>query len=112
LNNQFSVPRQQSFRLGDPCYLPQGIAAKLFSFGRQSPSLVIVEPEASIAHLVSKDAILLDQICNDLLLVLAHPAGNRRYEKRKWVQRRTHRPILWTKFEEDLNTIISTRFSF
>jgi hypothetical protein len=112
LNNQFSVPRQQSFRLGDRCHLPQRLAAKLFSFGRQSPSLVIVEPEAPITHLFSKDAILLDQICNDLLLMLAHPAGNRRYEKRKWVQRRTHRPILWTKFEEDLNTIISTRLSF
>src|SRR5215470_8935482 len=86
LNNEFSVPRQQSLRLGDRCHLPQGLAAKLFSFGRQSPSLVIVEPEAFITHLFSKDTILLDQICNDLLLVLAHPAGNRRYEKRKWVQ--------------------------
>jgi hypothetical protein len=57
----------------------------------------MIEPEASIAYLFSKDAILLDQICNDLLLVLAHPAGNRRYEKRKWVQRCTHRPILWTQ---------------
>jgi hypothetical protein len=112
LNNQFSVPHQQSLRLGDRCHLPQRLAVKLFGFGRQSPSLVIVELEASIAHLFSKDAILLDQIGNDLLLVLAHPAGNRRYEKRKWVQRRTHRPILWTKFEEDLNTIISTRLSF
>ena len=37
LNNQFSVPRQQSFRLGDRCHLPQRLAAKLFSFGRQSP---------------------------------------------------------------------------
>src|SRR5215831_17772055 len=79
LDNQFSVPRQQSFRLGDRCHLPQRLAAKLFSFGCQSPSLVIVEPEASVTHLFSKDTILLDQICNDLLLVLAHPAGNRRY---------------------------------
>jgi len=58
-----------------PAAAPRG---QLCSFGRQSPSLVIVEPEASITHLLSKDAILLDQICNDLLLVLAHPAGNRR----------------------------------
>ena len=27
LNNQFSVPRQQSFRLGDRCHLPQRLAA-------------------------------------------------------------------------------------
>jgi hypothetical protein len=111
LNNQSSVPRQQSFRLGDRCHLPQRLAAKLFSFGRQSPSLVIIEPEASFTHLFSKDAILLNQICDDLLLVLAHPAGNRRYDKRKWVERCAHHPILWTKFEEDLNPIISTRLS-
>jgi hypothetical protein len=67
--------------------LPQRLAAKLFSFGRQSPPLVIIEPEASVTHPFSKDAILLDQICDDLLLVLGHPAGNRRYDKRKWVQR-------------------------
>jgi len=53
LNNQFSVPRQQSFRRGDRCHLPQRLAAKLFSFG-QSPSLVIVEPEASVTHLSRK----------------------------------------------------------
>jgi hypothetical protein len=94
LNNQFSVPRQQSFRLGDRCYLPQRLAAKLFSFGRQSPSLVIIKPETSVANLFSKDAILLDQICDDLLLVLGHPAGNRHYDKRKWVQRCAHQPIL------------------
>jgi hypothetical protein len=87
LNNQFSVPSQQSFRLGDRCYLRSVSLAKLFSFGRQSPSLVIIEPEASVTHLFSKDAILLDPICDDLLMVLAHPAGNRRYDKRKWVQR-------------------------
>src|SRR5262249_52624017 len=111
LNNQFSVPRQQSFRLRDRCHLPQRLAAKLFGFGRQSSSLVILEPATSITPLFSKDAILLDQIRDGLLLVLAHPARNRCYEKRQWVQRCAHRPILWTKFEEDLNHPNEIEFS-
>src|SRR2546421_13020699 len=41
--NQFSVPRQQSFRRGDGRHLPQHLSPKLFGFRRQSPSLVIVE---------------------------------------------------------------------
>ena len=33
-------------------------------------------------------------------------AGNRRHDKRKWIQRCAYQPIPWTKFEKDLNTII------
>src|SRR5207244_4703189 len=60
--NQFSVPRQQSFRRGDGRHLPQHLSPKLFGFRRQSPSLVIVELETPVTHLFSKDPILLDQI--------------------------------------------------
>src|SRR5437667_386184 len=74
--NQISVPRQQSFRRGDPRHLLQGFPPQLFRFGSQSSSLVIVELQTSITHLFAKDAILLDQICDNLLLVLAHPSSD------------------------------------
>jgi hypothetical protein len=94
LRNQFSVPPQQSFRCGDRRYLLQRLARKLFRFGRQSSALIIVELQTPVTHLFAKDPILLDQICDHFLLMAAHPAGNRRYEKPKWAQRRTHRRIL------------------
>src|SRR5215831_5976715 len=62
--NQISVPRQQSFGRGDRRHFVQCLATKLFRFGRQSPSLVIVEVQTPVTHLFSKNAILLDQICD------------------------------------------------
>jgi len=94
LRNQFSVPPQQSFRCGDRRYLLQRLASKLFRFGRQSPALIIVQLQTSVTHLFAKNPILLDQICDHFLLMAAHPAGNRRHEKRKWAQKRAHRRIL------------------
>src|SRR5215470_11579633 len=52
------------------------------------------ELQTPVTHLFAKDPILLDQICDHFLLMAAHPAGNRSYEKPKWAQRRTHRQIL------------------
>jgi hypothetical protein len=43
--------------------------------------MVIVEPEARVTYLFSKDAILLDQICNNLLLMTAHPSSDRNHHK-------------------------------
>src|SRR6267378_3182056 len=74
--NQISVPRQQSFRRGHGRHLLQRFPAQLFRFGRQSPSLVIVELQTPITHLLPKDAILLDQICDNLLLISAHPSSD------------------------------------
>src|SRR5215831_9480957 len=85
---------QQSFRCGDRRYLPQRLAPKLFRFGRQSPALLIVELQPPVTHLFAKDPVLLDQICDHFLLMPAHPAGNRRHEKRKRAQGRAHRRIL------------------
>src|SRR2546425_1708018 len=74
--NQISVPRQQSFRRGDGRHLLQRFPAQLFRFGRQSLSLVIVDLQTPITHLLPKDAILLDQICDNLLLMSAHPSSD------------------------------------
>ena len=57
-------------------HLPQRFTPKLFRFDRQSSSLVIVELQPRVPDLFSKDAILLDQICADLLLMSAHPSSD------------------------------------
>jgi hypothetical protein len=56
--------------------LAQRFTPKLFRFDRQSSSLVIVELQTRVPDLFSKDAILLDQICDDLLLMSAHPSSD------------------------------------
>src|SRR5215831_6424228 len=91
LHNQFSVPRRQSLRRGDRRDLLQRLTLKLFRFGRQSPTLIIGELQTLVTDLFSKDPILLHQICDHLLLMAAHPAGNRRHNKRKSVEGRPHR---------------------
>jgi hypothetical protein len=40
------------------------------------------------------EAILLDQILDELLLMLVHLAGQRDNDERKWIQERAHRCTL------------------
>src|SRR2546425_9931286 len=47
-----------------------------FALAANRPSLVIVELQTPITHLLPKDAILLDQICDNLLLMSAHPSSD------------------------------------
>ena len=44
-----------------------------------------------MAHLFSKNPILLDEILDDMLLMSIHPASDRNNNKRKWVQSGAHR---------------------
>jgi hypothetical protein len=88
--DQISVPCPQSFRRGDRRDFVQRLAIKPFRFGRQPPSLVIVKLQTPITHLFSKDAILLDEVYDDLLLMAAHPSADGKHDKRKWIKRRAH----------------------
>src|SRR5437899_1868182 len=79
--NQVSGPRPQGFPRGDGRHLLQRFPTQLFRFGRQSPSLVIVKLQTPITHLLPKDAILLDQICDNFLLMSAHPSSDGKHYK-------------------------------
>jgi len=79
--NQISVPCQQGSGRDDRRHFVQCLPPKLFPFGRQSPSLVVVELQTPVTHLFSKDAILLGQICDNLLLMAAHPSGEGKHHK-------------------------------
>jgi hypothetical protein len=61
--------------------------------------LLVARPAAArqIAYLFSKNPILLDQILDDMLLMLVHPASDRDDNKRKWIQSGAHRRILLSR---------------
>jgi len=73
--NQFSVPSQQCFRRNDRRDLRQHLATNLLRLSRQTPALIVIEHEASIANLFSKDPVFFHQVLDDVPLMLIHSAG-------------------------------------
>src|SRR5262249_16828725 len=94
LSNQFSMPSQKRLWSHDGGELVEELSADLLRFRCQSATLIIVETHAAVADLLSKDPILLDQILDELLLMLVHPAGQRDNDERKWIKERAHRCTL------------------
>jgi hypothetical protein len=88
--NQLSVPSQQRFRRDDGGNLFQQLAAEPLRFSCKTSPLVIIEPHPPRADLFSKDAILLDKVFDNGLLMLAHPASDRHDQKRERIQTCSH----------------------
>jgi hypothetical protein len=84
------VPAQQSLRGHDCGNLRQHLSPKSSGFGRESPALVIGEPQPSIAELFPKDAVLFAQVLDHVQLALIHPSGKRDQEKTEGVERCRH----------------------
>jgi len=74
--------------------LCQQFATKPFRLRGQSTALVVGKSHTPIADLFPKNPILLDQVLDDMLLMLVHPASDRYDNKRKWVQSGVHRRTL------------------
>ena len=53
--------------------------------------LMVRKSQPLITNLLSQNAILLDDVLDDVLLPLVQPARNGNDEKRKWIQTRPHR---------------------
>src|SRR5262249_4540484 len=58
--------------------------------GCQSPALVICETHSAVTNMFSGDAIFINQVVEDVLLMLVHPASKRDYEKRERLEHRMH----------------------
>ena len=112
LREQFSVPRQQSFWSEDVRHLFQQLPTKPFRLRGQSAALVVAESHAPITSVFSKNTILLDEIVDDMLLMLVHPAGDRDHNKRKRVECRAHPQIVSPESGPNPQPIISARSSF
>jgi hypothetical protein len=52
----------------------------------QSAALIVIEAHSPAAELLSKNAILLAKVINDLQLALIHPAGDSDQQESEWVK--------------------------
>src|ERR1017187_2946994 len=58
---------------------------------RQTAALIVSEAEPPATELGAKDPVFLPQILDRVLLLLVHPAGNRKEQKGDWIQFLRHR---------------------
>jgi hypothetical protein len=61
--------------------LRQQLPTEFFSLSGQSTALVVIEAHSFAAELFSKNAILLDQVFDDMLLMPIHPSSDRHDNK-------------------------------
>src|SRR5262245_56402925 len=70
-------------RQGD---LRQNQAGQSFGLGRQTASLIVVEPKPSAAKLFLEDSILFAKVVDGELLLLVHPSGHGDQQESEWVE--------------------------
>src|SRR5258708_36031024 len=66
--------------------LSQNLPPQGFRSNGQSAALVVIEAHSPAAELLSKNAILLAQVINDLQLALIHPARDSDQQESEWVK--------------------------
>ena len=90
LGNQLPMPRQQGCRRDDCRDLFQDFSAELLRPCCKTATLVVSESHPPVPNLFSKDAVLFDEIFDDVMLVLVHPARDGNDQKLKWIQAGSH----------------------
>jgi hypothetical protein len=70
------MPRQQRCRSNNLRHFFQNLPADLFCLCRQATTLVIGESHPPTPNLLSKNAILLHEVGNEVLLMLVHPTSD------------------------------------
>jgi hypothetical protein len=76
LSDEPPMPPQQGLRCHDCGHLGQKLPSQSFGFGGQSTSLVIAEPQTSVAELFAKNTVLFAQVLDHVKLALIHPSGD------------------------------------
>jgi hypothetical protein len=71
--NQIGICENHSHDRG---HLGQKLPSQSFGFGGQSTSLVIAEPQTSVAELFAKNTVLFAQVLDHVKLALIHPSGD------------------------------------
>jgi hypothetical protein len=75
LGDQASVPAQDGVGCDDRAQILEHLPAEGLAADRQPATLVVVEEDPLAAELLSEDAVLLAEILDGLLLLLAEPVG-------------------------------------
>ena len=74
-SDQFSMPSEQRIRRKLCVQLSENLAPELLGLHRQTPTLVIGQPQALLAQLIAENAVLFLQVVDDIALLLIHPAS-------------------------------------
>ena len=53
---------------------------------REATPLIVVQPKPATTELLSKNAVLIQQVIDDLQLMTVHPAGEKQQEEVECVQ--------------------------
>src|SRR5207245_11694732 len=69
LGNQPPVPTQDRVRRHDGRHLSQNLATESLAFRREAPALVVSQPDPPPPQLLPKDAVLLHQVLDHVLLL-------------------------------------------
>jgi hypothetical protein len=69
------MPGQQGVRRHNRGDVPQDAPSDCLGFRRQTPTLIVREPQTSRAELFPQGAVLFLEILDHLALLLVHPAG-------------------------------------
>jgi hypothetical protein len=59
------------------CDFPQHAPSEYLGFRRQTPALIVREPQTPGSELFPQGAVLLLEIVDDIALLLVHPTGER-----------------------------------
>ncbi len=93
LRHQHPVPAQNRIGVDEGTDLLQFLAAKHLGFGCQTPTLVVIEEDASLAELFLEYPIFGTQVFDHVLLLAIHPAGQDYEQKLSGLQDETHGAI-------------------
>ena len=93
-SDRLPVPSQDRVLGHDGRDLPQAPSAESATLRREASALVIGQPEAAPLHLLLEDAVLLDQVLDDLLLVAVDPSRQGDEQHLQGVEVGNHSPIL------------------
>src|SRR5215472_15247470 len=86
LGDQLPVPSQQGLRRDNVGDLGKNLSSQRLGLYGQSPALIVIQAQSPAAELLSKNAILLAKVINDLQLTLIYPSGNSDHHKPEWVE--------------------------
>ena len=75
-------------------YLPFATDPKVspdtLRLGRQASTLIIVEPKAPVAQLLSEYSVFLPHVIDRVALLLTQPSGNRYHQQAERIEGLTH----------------------
>jgi hypothetical protein len=84
------MPSQKRFWRDDRRDFPKNASPKPLCLGRQTSTLIVVQPEAPVAQLLSEYSVFLPQVIDRVPLLLTQPPGDRNQQQPERIEGRAH----------------------